>query len=66
MISECDVLTAERPVDKAAKVSEARAVPCICPLGAETDVIGLSTSREVLIERVECKLCTRTWSRHWR
>lgn len=45
-----------------------RRVPCICPRQHDRDeacarTLSYSTARGVLVERVACERCPRTWTR---
>ena len=53
-------------VDVGEAILSARRLPCICPRqheGATGAAIDYATSRRVVIERVACERCPRTWTR---
>ena len=59
------MLDPEPLTDAALAAALARKIDCICEKKGETEVRGLSLSREVNVESVRCKKCARTWHRQW-
>lgn len=53
-------------VDVGEEILTARRLPCICPCqhkGAMAATVDYSTARRIVIERVACERCARTWKR---
>lgn len=52
--------------DVGERILTSRKVPCICPLqahGACGRTVDYSTARGIVVERVACNRCPRTWTR---